>query len=102
MKSTLLLAAAAALAAVIALSSVSEAAEVRVMVAVGMLDYGEEAKVVSVPDFNRRRGYYAEFQKLLAGSATMKDMVKSGWRIVHVENVRDEYHIVIFERGTRA
>jgi hypothetical protein len=29
-------------------------------------------------------------------------MVQEGWTIVHTEDVRDEYHIIIFETGTRA
>jgi hypothetical protein len=81
---------------------VSEGADVRVMVAVGLLDYGEDAKVVSVSDFNRYRPNYDEFQKLLDQSATIRDMVRDGWTLVHMEDVRDEYHVIVFETGTRA
>jgi hypothetical protein len=81
---------------------VSEGADVRVMVAIGLLDYGEDAKVVSVSDFNRYRPNYDEFQKLLDRSATIRDMVRDGWTLVHMEDVRDEYHVIVFETGTRA
>lgn len=81
---------------------ISEGADVRVMVAIGLLDYGEDAKVVSVADFNRYRPNYDEFQKLLARSVTIRDMVREGWTLVHMEDVRDEYHIIVFETGTRA
>ncbi len=80
---------------------VSEGADVRIMVAIGLLDYGEDAKVVSVSDFNRYRPNYDEFRKLLSRSATIRDMVREGWTLVHMEDVRNEYHIIVFETGTR-
>lgn len=96
-----ILIASAAFIIIFALSSAASAGEVKVMVVVGLMDYGEEAKVVSVPDFNRYRADYDDFRKLLAGAPTLLDMAQQGWTIVHVGSVTGEYNVVIFERGTR-
>lgn len=96
-----LLVAAVVAASILACASSSLAGEARVMVAIGLLDFGEDAKVVSVYDFNKYRPDYDEFRKLLSKSATLAEMAEHGWTIVHAGHVRDEYHMVIFERGTR-
>jgi hypothetical protein len=96
-----MLIAATVAATVLAGAAVASAGEVKVMVGVGLLTYGEDARVVSVPDFNRYRPDYEDFQKLLRRSDTLAEMVARGWTIVHAAFIQDEYHLIILERGTR-
>ncbi|MGD2079832.1 MAG: hypothetical protein PVG55_05770 [Nitrospirota bacterium] len=96
-----MLIAAVVAASVLAGAASASAGEVRVVVGVGLLIYGEDARVVSVPDFNRYKPDYEEFQKLLRRSDTLAEMAARGWTVVHVEFTRDEYHVLVLERGTR-
>lgn len=93
--------AAAVAVTILASAAASSAGEVKVMVAIGLLTYGEDARVVSVQDFNRHKPDFDEFQKLLKRSDTLAETVARGWTVVHVEFTRDEYHVIILERGPR-
>lgn len=97
-----MLIAAVVAATLLAGAASASAGEIRVVVGVGLLIYGEDARVVSVPDFNRYRPDYEEFQKLLRRSDTLAETAARGWRVVHVEFTRDEYHVLILERGARS
>ncbi len=101
MGSKRLLAALAASVLILALASGAAAGEVKVMVVVGLLDFGEDAKVVSVADFNKYRSDYEDFRKLLAGAPTLAGMAGDGWTIVHVGRATGDYNVIIFEKGTR-
>ena len=84
---------------VLSLAALSEARDVKVMVVIGLLDFGEEAKVISVADFNKYMADYGDFQKLLGRSITMREMVRDGWHTVQIAPITDDYFIVIFETG---
>jgi hypothetical protein len=95
-----LIAAAATVLIVLTSAAYSEARDVKVMAVIGLLDYGEDAKVMTVYDFNKYKPSYNDFQKLMGRSITLRDMVKKGWRIIQVEPITDDYFIVIFESDT--
>jgi|GEM_PF-3572783 len=99
MRNRKLILAAMAVFLVLSFAALSEARDLKVMVVIGLLDYGEEAKVISVADFNRYKADYGDFQKLLRRSITMREMVRDGWHTVQVEPITDDYFIAIFETG---
>jgi hypothetical protein len=69
-------------------SSSCSAADVRVMYAVGLLDRGENAKLLTTEECNRTVADYDEFRDRVAKATTLKAMVENGWTIVHVEQIR--------------
>lgn len=78
--------------------SVSSGEEVRVMVAIGLLDSGEDCKLLSVADFNRTRSDYQRYNELVDKAASLKEMSGAGWKIVYTAPVRENFHIMILER----
>lgn len=76
----------------------SFAEEVRVMVAIGLLDFGEDCKLLSVGDFNRTKSDYQRYNALIEKAVSLKEMSGAGWRIVYTAPVRETYHIMILER----
>jgi hypothetical protein len=95
-----LMAVAIAVLVVLACAAQSGATDIKVMVIIGLLDYGEDAKVMSVYDFNKYKPDYNDFQKLMGRSITLREMARKGWRTVQIEPITDDYFIVIFERET--
>lgn len=83
----------------LAFAAHSEASDIKVMVVIGLLDYGEDAKVMSVSDFNKYKPDYNDFRKLMDRSVTLREMVKKGWRVVDFEPITDDYFIVMLESG---
>jgi hypothetical protein len=69
-------------------SSLCTAADVKVMYAVGILDYGEDAKLLTTGEFNQTVVNYEKFRDRVAKAPTLKEMVQNGWTIVHVEQIR--------------
>ena len=69
-------------------SSICTAADVKVMYAIGLLDSGENAKLLTTEEFNQYVMDYEKFRDLLAKAITLKAMVQNGWTIVHVEPIR--------------
>ncbi|HUO77364.1 MAG TPA: hypothetical protein VMU21_07270 [Thermodesulfovibrionales bacterium] len=90
-------------------SSISTAADVKVMYAIGLLDYGENARLVTTEEFNQTVANYEKFRDRVAKAPTLKAMVQNGWTIVHVEQIRagdgDPYrelnYLIIFQGGRR-
>lgn len=76
----------------------SFAGEARVMVAIGLLDSGEDCKLLSVPDFNRTRSDYQRYNEMVGTAVSLKEMAGAGWRIVYTAPVRESYHVIILER----
>jgi len=89
-------------------SSISTAADVKVMYAIGLLDYGENARLVTIEEFNQTVANYEKFRDRVAKAPTLKAMVQNGWTIVHVEQIRAKsgepyrelnYYLIIFQGG---
>jgi len=90
-------------------SSICNAADVKVMYAIGLLDNGENAKLLTTQEFNQTVADYEKFRDRVAKAPTLKAMVQNGWTIVHVEQIRtgggDPYrelnYLIIFQGGRR-
>src|SRR5512139_3360718 len=90
-------------------SSICSAADVVVMYAVGLLDNGENAKVLTTEEFNQTATDYEKFRDRIAKAPTLKATVKNGWTIVHVEQIRaggdnryrEQNYLIIFQGGRR-
>ena len=88
-------------------SSICTAADVKVMYAIGLLDNGENAKLLTTQEFNQTVADYEKFRDRIAKAPTLKAMVQNGWTIVHVEQIRardgDPYkqlnYLLIFQGG---
>ena len=86
-------------------SSPCTAADVKVMYAIGLLDRGEHAKLLTTEEFNQTVTDYAAFRDRIAKATTLKAMVQNGWTIVHAEQIRagggDPYrqqnYLIIFQ-----
>lgn len=76
----------------------AQCGEVKVMIGIALADRGERARLLTVAEFNSTRPDYEEFRTLLEKAPTLKDTAKAGWSIVHVEAIRDGYHLFILER----
>ncbi len=89
--------------------SICTAADVKVMYAVGLLDYGEDAKLLTTDEFNQTVADYEKFRERLAKAPTLRAMAQNGWTIVHVEQVRarggdpykEQNYLIIFQGGRR-
>jgi len=89
--------------------STCTAADVKVMYAIGLLDNGENAKLLTTEEFNQTVADYDKFRDRLSKATTLKAMVQNGWTIVHVEQIRagggDSYralnYLIIFEGRRR-
>lgn len=87
-------------------SSICTAADVKVMYAIGLLDNGENAKLLTTEEFNQTVADYDKFRDRVAKATTLKALVQNGWTIVHVEQIRagsgDPYralnYLIIFQR----
>lgn len=88
--------------------SICDASDVKVMYAIGLLAYGENAKLLTADEFNQSAADYERFKDRIAKAPTLREMVQNGWTIVHVETIRtggtDPYkdfnHLLIFQ-GSR-
>ena len=86
-------------------SSLCTAADVKVMYAIGLLDNGENAKLLTTEEFNQTVMDYAKFRDHVAKAITLKTMVQNGWTIVHAEPIRggggdpyrELYYLFIFK-----
>lgn len=91
----LLVVVAASLAAAPALG----AGEVKVVVALELLEKGEHSRVISMKDYYVYRSDYEEFKALLEKAVTLASFAEHGWRVVHAERLlRDDYYMMILER----
>ncbi len=72
----------------LSVSSICTAADVIVMYAVGLLDNGENAKLLTTAEFNQNVADYDKFRDRVANAPTLKAMIQNGWTIVHVEPIR--------------
>ena len=87
--------------------SICTAADVKVMYAIGILDYGENAKLLTTEEFNQTVADYQKFRDRVTKAPTLKAMLQNGWTIVHVEQIRargeDPYralnYLIIFQGG---
>lgn len=57
-------------------SSICSAADVVIMYAIGLLDHGENAKVLTTEKFNRTATDYEKFRNRIAKAPTLKAMAK--------------------------
>ncbi len=88
--------------------SICNASDVKVMYAIGLLDYGDNAKLLTADEFNQTVADYERFKDRVAKAPTLRAMAQNGWTIVHVETIRtggaDPYkdlnHLLIFQ-GSR-
>jgi hypothetical protein len=62
-------------------SSTCSAADVPVMYAIGLLDNGENAKVLPTEEFNQSVTGYNKFRDRVAKAPTLKAMGENGWTI---------------------
>jgi len=58
------------------------------MYAVGLLDKGEYAKLLSINEFNQYISDYGGFKDRIEKAMTLKEIIQDGWQIVHVESLR--------------
>lgn len=68
--------------------SIANAADVKVMYAIALLDHGEDAKLLTPEEFNQNVADYNKFRDCVAKATTLRAMVQSGWTIVHVEQIQ--------------
>ena len=69
-------------------STLCTAADIKVMYAIGLLDKGENAKLLTTEEFNQTVTDYEKFRDRIAKATTLKAMVQNGWTIVHMEQIR--------------
>jgi len=88
--------------------SICTAADIKVMYAIGLLDYGENARLLTTEEFNQTVANYEKFRDRVAKAPTLKEMVQSGWSIMHVEQIRagenpyrELNYLIIFQGGRR-
>jgi hypothetical protein len=87
--------------------SISAASDVKVMYAVGLLETGENAKLLTADEFNQSAPDYEKFKDRLSKATTLREMTQQGWTIVHVESIkggdpyRQQNHLFIFQRSRR-
>lgn len=88
--------------------SICTAADVKVMYAIGLLDYGENARLLTNEEFNQTVANYDKFRDRVAKAPTLKAMVQNGWNIVHVEKIGAKggdpyrelnYYLILFQGG---
>jgi hypothetical protein len=103
MKTTILTLSVMVVAVVFLGSTVSDGGDVRVMYAVGLLDVGERARLLTPEEFNRYLTNYDKFKDQVEKAITLREMVQNGWTIVHVESLRraepyrEAYYLFIFQ-----
>jgi hypothetical protein len=86
-------------------SSLCTAADVKVMYAIGLLEKGDNAKLLTAEEFNQTVTDYEKFRDRIAKATTLKAMVQNGWTIVHMEQIkaggvdpyRQQNYLIIFQ-----